>query len=66
MEVPVTTKTPASRPLTKEQFRAQFPVEVRFEGFEPVYSETFHGYEVYRALQMLVVKENGKFYGTGR
>lgn len=50
--------------LTREQFRAQFPYKVSFEDFDPAYSETFLGYEIYRALQLLVLKENGEFYAA--
>ena len=53
-----------ARQLTKEQFRAQFKVgPVTFKDFEPVYSQTTCGYEIYRALQLLVLKDvDGKFY----
>ena len=51
--------------LTPEQFRAQFPVgPVTFRDFQPVYSKTLFGYEIYRALQILVLKDpkDGQFY----
>ena len=48
--------------LTKEQFRNKFWVETEFSGFTPTYSETIHGYKMYRALELLVLEDGGKFY----
>ena len=52
--------------LTREQFIAQFPCEVHFEGITPVPYGTFEGVEVFRALQLIVIRIDGKFYGTGK
>lgn len=53
--------------LTKEQFRAQFKYgPIRFTNFTPIYSETFHGYKLFRALNDLVLQDtDGEFY-SGR
>ena len=50
--------------LTREEFIKQFPDEVDISkvGFDPVLSEVFQGVEVYRLLNMLVIKMDGKFY----
>ena len=49
--------------LTKEQFRAQFKHgPITFEDITPTYQETIHGYRIYRALQLLVLEDAGKFY----
>ena len=49
-----------------DKFKAQFPYPVTFEDFEPTYSQTVHGVEVYRALQLLVIKIDGQFYAAHR
>ena len=50
--------------LTKEQFRAQFKYgPIDFSNVPaPIYSETYYGYKIYRALQLLVLEDDGKFY----
>jgi len=57
-----------NQPLTKEQFRNQFPVLSDLSEVQNYlhYDSTVHGYEVYRCLNLLFIKDNGKFYGTGR
>ena len=57
--------------LTKEQFRAQFkygPVNFEGAGFggRPVYSETIHGYKIFRALQLLVLQDDDGLYYVSR
>jgi hypothetical protein len=52
-----------TRKLTREEFIAQFPLEVTsFGNITPVYDQTIEGIEVYRALNIIVIKVDGKFY----
>lgn len=50
--------------MTKEQFRAQFKYgPITFKEIKPVFSQIIHGFEIYRALQLLVLKdERGRFF----
>ena len=55
--------------LTKEQFKAQFPVEIEFSheiGCDPSmlrFEREYLGYNVYRALDKLVLEdEDGKLF----
>lgn len=48
--------------ITKEHFRAQFAHKITFKNFTPVYDQTTYGYKIYRALELLVLEENGQFY----
>ncbi len=57
-----------ARQLAKEEFRAQFRCgPVTFIGITPVYSETYLGYRIFRALELLVLEDaDGKFYTHSR
>ena len=49
--------------LSKEQFRAQFKYgPVKFPDVQLTFDQTIHGYKIYRALQLLVLEDEGKFY----
>jgi len=49
--------------MTKKQFRSQFHIgPVSFDDIQPTYSETIHGYKIFRALQLLVLQDDEKFY----
>ncbi len=50
--------------LTKEQFRAQFKYPVDFAdcSIQPMPIDSIHGYKMFRALQMIVLQEKGKFF----
>lgn len=50
--------------LTKEQFINQFPYRADFTecNYEPVLDSIFEGVEVYRLLNLLVIKIGNEFY----
>ena len=52
--------------LTKKQFRAQFRYKVSFAkcSIKPTYSHTHKGYKIFRALQLLVLQDNGQFFAA--
>ena len=56
------------KPLTKEQFRQQFRCKVNFDSCSDVlrYSETFYGYKIFRALQLLVLQDIDGSYWVSR
>lgn len=53
--------------LTKEQFIRQFPYKADFSEceYKPVLDSTFEGVEVYRVLNLLVIKIGNDFYCRG-
>jgi len=57
-----------NQPLTKEQFRAQFPQLSDLSEVKDLlhYENTTHGYKIYRCLNLLFLEDDGKFYGTNR
>ena len=50
--------------LTKQQFREQFNTEVEISNIKDILklNEIFHGYKIYRALNLLILEDNGKYY----
>ena len=50
--------------LTKRQFINQFPYRCDLSGcdVEPVLDSTVQGVEVYRLLNLLIIKVNGQYY----
>lgn len=53
--------------LTKEQFINQFPYKCNIDGagIEPMFDGTFEGVEVYRLLNLLIIKLDGEYYCRG-
>jgi len=53
--------------LTKKQFIAQFPHKTSIRGIEPMHDkrDDFEGVEVWRALNLLLIKIDGEFYCHG-
>ena len=52
--------------LTREQFRSQFKYLVTFPepDVQPMYTETFQGYKLYRVFQLIILEDAGKYYAS--
>ena len=50
---------------TKQQFINQFPYKVNLSdcNIEPVFDSMFEGVEIYRMLNLLVIKIDNEYYG---
>lgn len=54
--------------MTREQFIKQFPYKCDPSGcgYEPELDSVFEGVEVYRLLNLLIIKLDNQFYGRGK
>lgn len=61
-------KQKSPKVLTKEQFRNQFPQKCDVSGVLDILQldSITHGYEIYRALNLLILKDENEYFCTGR